>query len=80
MIDQYEIHYSKEPFNSYFVEKNISISDLKSTIYEVTDYVRNSWGLELATRIIHNDKYIRVTKISDGALNGMSSFSVNINK
>jgi len=47
----YGIYYSKEAINSWMVDDDTSIWDLKSQIYECTGYDPERDNLELTTRL-----------------------------
>lgn len=61
----------KESFQSFFVDENISIWDMKSGIYECTGYDPERCDLELATRTTQGGWYIRITIVSDAELRGI---------
>ena len=69
----YEIYYSKEAINSWMVDDDISISDLKSQIYECTGYDPEMYNLELATRLSSGkgSPFIRMPIVSEAALRGL---------
>ena len=69
----YGIYYSKEAINSWMVDDDISISDLKSQIYECTGYDPEKYNLELATRLNSGTPptYVRMPIVNDAAWRGL---------
>ena len=69
----YGIYYSKEAINSWMVDDDISIWDLKSQIYECTGYDPEKYNLELATRLNSGTPptYVRMPIVNEAAWRGL---------
>ena len=73
LTNEYGICYSKEAINSFMVEDDTSIWDLKSMIYECTGYDPERYNLELATRLNSGTPptYVRMPIAGEAAWRGL---------
>ena len=71
--DAYGIYYSKEAINSWMVDDDTSIWDLKSQIYECTGYDPEMYNLELATRLSSGicSLFIRMPIVGEATWRGL---------